>query len=206
MRKATLIFALIGALISGAFAQNMVNVNAKGDDVRSVIHDLFGQAKKNYVLEPGVRFVLYLSLADVELEEALALICKQAGLSYELQNGIYFVNRKPVTKSNPQVIKTPEKPKGKLPESVLSKKVTTRLQKVELRSLFVELARQTNLTIDLGKDLPDYKIDAFLIGTSLKYALDSVTKAAGLTYRFTEHLSIEIVKPADPNRVVIHKG
>lgn len=206
MRKVILAFIMTATLVVSAFAQTTVNVNAKGDDVRSVIHELFGQAKKNYVLEPGVRFVLYLSLTDVDLEEALGLICKQANLTYELQNGIYFVNRKPAPRVEKVEHREPEKPKGKLSESVLAKKVTTRLQKIDLRTLFAELGKQTNLSIEVGKDVPNYKIDAFLIGTSLKYALDNITKAAGLSYRFTENLSIEIVKPEDPNKIVVHKG
>lgn len=202
----TLVAALALATSSLAQTPAQVTVNAKGDDVRSVLHDLFGQAKQNYVLDPGVRFVLYLSLKDVEFEEALTLVCKQAGLTYDLQNGIYFVSKaktaKPVEKP---AVKEPEKPKGKLPEAVLSKKVTTRLTKVDLRTLFMEFGKQAGLTFEVGADVPNYKVDAFLIGTSLKYALDNVTKAAGLTYKFTDNLTIAIVKPEDPNRIVVHK-
>jgi len=51
-----------------------VSISAKGEDVRSVLHDLFTQSKKSFVLQPSVRFVLYLSLKDIEFEEALQLV------------------------------------------------------------------------------------------------------------------------------------
>ncbi len=209
----TLIALLMTSPFAAAFGEDPVNVsvNAKGDDVRSVLHEVFTSSKKSYVLEPGVRFVLYMSLKDVELEEALTLICKQANLTYELQNGIYFVSRAPQKQATPiqKVIsepKKPEKPKGTLPTSVLSKKVTTRLSKVDLRALFDEFGKQTGITIEFGADIPSYKLDAYLIGTSLKYALDNVTKATGLTYSFTDNMSIAIRKAEDPNRIVVHKG
>lgn len=208
MKIATLISLVIVAAYSFAQEPTSVTVSAKGDDVRSVLHDVFTSSKKNYVLEPGVRFVLYLSLKDVELEEALTLICKQAGLTYEIQNGIYFVNRAKVASTKPMTTppKVEVKPKGTLPQTVLTKKVTTKLNKVELRALFGELSKQAGVTIEVSTDVPSYKLDAYLLGTSLKYALDSITKATGLTYTFTDNLSIAIKKPEDPNRVVVLKG
>lgn len=194
---------LVGTCLS-AVQEPTVSVNSKGDDVRSVLHGLFEQAKKNYVLEPGVRFVLYLSLKDVELEEALGLICAQANLTFEIQNGIYFVNRVKVAESKP-ANKPPVKPKGKLSEGVLNSKVTTRLAKTDLRAVFTELGKQTKVTIEVATDVPAYKLDAFLIDTSLKYALDNITKATGLVYVFTDNLTIAIKKPENPNRVSVYK-
>ncbi|HMS55847.1 MAG TPA: hypothetical protein PKA27_10635 [Fimbriimonadaceae bacterium] len=187
-----------------AIQEPTVSVNSKGDDVRSVLHGLFEQAKKNYVLEPGVRFVLYLSLKDVDLEEALGLICAQANLSYEIQNGIYFVNRVKAVEQKPAV-KQPAKPKGKLPETVLNSKVTTRLAKTDLRAVFSELGKQSKITIEVAADVPGYKLDAFLIDTSLRYALDNITKATGLVYVFTDNQTIAIKKPENPNRVNVYK-
>src|SRR4051812_35562885 len=71
---------------------SQISVKAKGDDVRSVLSDMFNQTKKNFVLAPGVRFVLYLSLDKVEFDEALEIICQQANLRVEIQNGIYYIS------------------------------------------------------------------------------------------------------------------
>lgn len=206
----TLSLASVGALAADEVTTNnetrTVSVESKGSDVRNVIHDLFTQSKKNYVLEPNVRFVLYLSLKEMEFEEALQLICKTASLKYEIQNGIFFVNiDKPKTVVKPQ--STPpkeEKPKGKLPETVLTKTLTTRFDKVEIKALFEEITKQTGVKIEIASGVPQYRLDAYLINTSLKYALDTVTDATGLAYKFTDNLTIQIYKPEkEANKVVI---
>jgi type II secretory pathway component GspD/PulD (secretin) len=182
-----------------------VSVDAKGDDVRSVLHDLFGQAKKNYVLDPGVRFALYLSLNDIEFEEALHLICKNASLAYEIQNGIYFVKRAPAPQPKPEP-KLEEKPKGKLPEAVLAKPVTTKLEKTDLRALFTELGKQTEITFEVDSAVPAYKLDAFLTKLSLKSALTQICEATKLEYVLTDRLTILIRKKTEENRIVLRSG
>ncbi|MCC7434424.1 MAG: hypothetical protein IT363_07045 [Methanoregulaceae archaeon] len=182
-----------------------VSVDAKGDDVRSVLHDLFGQAKKNYVLDPGVRFALYLSLNDIEFEEALHLICKNASLAYEIQNGIYFVKRAPAPQPKPEP-KPEEKPKGKLPETVLAKPVTTKLEKTDLRALFTELGKQTEITFEVDSAVPAYKLDALLTKLSLKSALTQICEATKLEYVLTDRLTILIRKKTEENRIVLRSG
>lgn len=212
MTKLIATLALFGLALAG-FSQEAlptVNVSAKGTDVRSVLHDLFGQAKKNYVLEPGIRYVLYLSLTDVEFEEALQLVCKNAGLKYDLQNGIYFVSTKQaISKSDKTEAKaTPAKPKGKLPESVLSRTVDTRFDKVEIRKLFADISKQSGVTIEIDKSVPNYKLDAYLIKTSLKFALTSICEAARLKFTFTDNLSILLTpkKDGEDSRVAIRQN
>jgi type II secretory pathway component GspD/PulD (secretin) len=190
-----------------------VSVSSKGEDVRSVLHDLFSQSKKSFVLQPNIRFVLYLSLKEIEFEEALQLICTTAGLKYEVQNGIYFVSNAPKPKPEPEKQDKQEKPeeaapalpKGKLPESVLQKRLTTKFQKTDIRLLFADIAKQTGVALEVATSVPAYKLDAFLNDTSLKFALDTVCKAAGLEYKFTDNQSILIAKPEkEANRVAIN--
>lgn len=217
MKKILIAIAFSVAAMS-ALAQEtkptLVSVNAKGDDVRSVIHDMFKQAGKNFVLNPGVRFVLYLSLDNVKFESALDLICKNANLKFEQKDGIYMITQippkvepkpiveeKPIVKTEPpKQVATPAtiKPKGTLPTTVLNKIVTTRLQKKEIREVIAMLAQQTGVTIQIAPDVPAYKLDAFLLKTSLKFALDEITTATGLKYEFTNELSIAIKK--DPTK------
>lgn len=252
MRKFLIILAL-AAMPFAALAQATVKINARGLDVRPIIHDLFDQVKKNYVLDPNVQLTLYLSLNDVEFDEALELVCKTAGLQYEVQNGIYFIKadpkgpaaakpvekpatkpvekplEKPIEKSvdKPKTVATPieskpkttfvakprtgedpltvvppingkpaakplEEPKGTLDKSVLNKRITTRLQKVDFHALVGELSRQSGVKIEVAEDVPAFQLDAFLRRTSLKYALDRITKAARLNYVFTDRNSILI--------------
>lgn len=237
-------------------ASQTVKVSARGTDVRTVVHDLFTQGKKNYILDPNVELQLYLSLNDVEFDEAFELICKTAGLTYEVQNGIYFIKAdpkgpshvkpapaktepkaetkplpKPDTKTDPKPeVKTqpkapikeatakprdpgdplstvpsvggkpvvvpaktaaaPTVPHQTLDQSILSKRVTTRLQKVDLRDLAAELSKQVGVQIEVDPSVPSYRLDAYLLKTSLKYALDRIAKAAGLNYIFTDRNSI----------------
>lgn len=192
----------------------LVSVDSKGTDVRAVLHDLFKQAKKSYVLEPNVRFVLYLNLTDIEFEEALQIVCKQANLGYEKQNGIYYVgpkktaaktNEEPkVLGSKPTAITEKAKPTGKLSPDVLQKKVTTLYNRTSLRKIVADLAKQTGIEIVVADEVYDYKMDAHLVATTLKYALDLITDATKLKYEFTENKSL-IIKTVGGTAVSIAK-
>lgn len=210
MRSLALALALGPALL---FAQEtpvtvspetkLVTVASKGKDVREVLFDLFHQTGQSFVLEPNVRFVLFLNLKDVEFDEALAVILRTAGLVRERQNGITFINRAPEPKAEPQTRpagqpKAEPKPQprpaavGRLSAADLQKKVTTKMARTDIRQVFGELSRQTGIMIETDARVPQYKIDAFLNGTSLKYALDVITQAARLSYRLTDDRSIVI--------------
>lgn len=82
-----------------------------------------------------------------------------------------------------------------LPISVLEKKVSARVAKTDIRKLFADFGKQAKIQIEISPEVPGYKIDAYLLNTSLKYALDKITDAAGLEYRFTQNYTIKISKP-----------
>ncbi len=179
--------------VSIAADTGTVTLTAKGTDVRDVLFDLFDQTKKNFVLEPNVRFVLYLSLQGIEFEEALDIVCEQASLKYEVDNGIYYVSRRAApaagAKTGPEVaVHRPVR----VTETDLQKRLTTRLKKADLRAVFAEFAKQTGVAIEVSPRVPRYKLDAFLNDTSLRYALDVTTRAAKLTWTPTDSRSILI--------------
>lgn len=196
-----------------------VSVSSKGDDVRSVLYDMFQQSGKNFVLDAGVRFVLYLNLEKVSFQEALDIVVTNAEIGYEVKNDVYYIgkNRKTVKlpdakptnqpeqkPANKPVIPPPlpdenpatEKPPvtKKLDESVLQNRLTTRYSITPIRKVFTEFTRQTNVKIEIDAAVPDYKLDAFLIDTSLKYALDVICDAAKLKWSFTDHGTIKVEK------------
>lgn len=233
MKRYRITLALALALMPlAAFAQEAsVKVNARGQDIRPIIHDLFQQAKKSYILDPNTSLTLYLSLNDVDFDEAFALICKTAGLEFEIQNGIYFIKPDP---KGPSAVKPKTQPATKpaetksvpanepipvippidvksnqttgrtsstigsgqkaqsLDKAIVEARITTRLQKVDLRVLAAELSKQSGVQIEVDDKVPAYRLDAYLLKTSLKYALDRITKAAGLNYVFTDRNSILI--------------
>lgn len=216
MRRTLLLLAILGVAFAAHAQENPptrtgpaeVSVAAKGDDVRGVLSAVFEQAGKDFVLEPNIRFVLYLSLTKVEFEEALQIICKTAELKWEVQNGVYFITKKkvvvpPVVQPTHSAPPKPIEPLGKLSTDVLKKTLTTRLSKTDFREVVAEIGRQTGLTIEVGSDVPRYKVDAYLINTSLKYALDVLTKAVGSKYTFTDRRTIMIGMVKDENRVVV---
>lgn len=210
------------AISSAAFAQEpgpvqaapagKVSISSKGADVRSVLHDLFSQTGKSYVLEPNVRFVLYLNLKEVAFDEAFEIVCQLAELESEIQNGICFITKKrqapKSTGPAPTQTTAPKTatPKGPLPKTVLNKRLTTRFSKVDIRALLSEIARQTGVTFEIAPQVPAYKVDAFLIDTSLKFALDTIGQAAGLEYVFTNNASIRIAPKPNASRVSIVEG
>jgi hypothetical protein len=211
MKKALLLALVLIPLLALAQGEDkakaqkepvLVSISAKATDVRAIIADLFTQAKLNYVLQPGAQASLFLTLDKIEFEEALNIICAQSKLQFEIQNGIYFI-----TRAKPAVI-APAIPviKGILPKSVLQKQLTTKLAKTDIRLVFAAFAKQTHVTIEVDKSVPNYKLDAFLTKSTLAVSLQKVTQATGLKFRFTDRLSIAIYKPEDPNKVSISNG
>ncbi|MBS1704367.1 MAG: hypothetical protein JST40_00725 [Armatimonadetes bacterium] len=181
-----------------------VSILSKGKDVRDVLTDLFTQAKKNFVVDKLSRIDLYLSLNNIEFDETLQIICKLANLDFEIQNGIYYItkfdpNKKQIKDPEPGKtgMGTPTQPKyvGKLSPVVLDKKVTVRYNKTDFREVIKGIARQADIWIEVDANLPERKVDAYLIETSVKQSLDMLTSALGLEYKFTENMSIMIYKP-----------
>lgn len=204
-----------------------VSISAKGDDVRGVLTDLFRQANKNFVLQPGINFALFLNLNDLPFDEALAIITTTASLRFEVQNDIYFIAKARPATVPPKTVTaartepttetqtaprtaTPAAPSaGRLPEDVLKRRVTTRLKVTDLRVVLANLSVQTDVAIEIDGNVPAFRIDAFLIDTSLKFALDQITAAAGIRYRFTDNRSIRIFRDApkpETSRVTLSTG
>ena len=205
-----------------------VTISAKGDEVRKVLMSLFDQEKKQYVIEAETRYPVYLSLENADFHRALDIVCNLAGLQAELRDGIYFVHtaRKSEVKPQPTVptpaqtptptqtlvIQHPAAPKpvkpvvlGPLPASALQKHVTTRFKKTAIRDLFAEFSKQSGVKIVVDGKVPAYKLDAYLINTSLRYALSSVTKAAGLAWKLpTDQTVLITVEAPKPGMAVIH--
>lgn len=191
-------------------AAGMVTITSKGRDVRDVITDLFSQSKKNFVIENVPRTDLFLSLNNIDFDETFAIICRLAKLDFEIQNGIYYITRLDPNKPKTQLTNrtTPTNPmagdttptttnpkfQGRLPQSVLEKKITTRFNKTDFREVIKAIARQADLWIEVDPTIQARRIDAYLIDTTLKQALDMLTSALGLEYKFTENMSIMITK------------
>jgi type II secretory pathway component GspD/PulD (secretin) len=187
---------------------NLVSISANGTDVRLALHDLFAQMKMNYVIEPNVKFTLYLSLEKVDFDEAMGIICHLAKIKVDKQNGIYYVsNDVKGTKTLPQPVETPAKdvqapltsdPKAapSIPvvgwKELRTKLVTTKMPKTSIKKVMAELSQQTGIPITIDPLVPDYKLDAFLNQTSLKYALDHIVAATHLHYTIVDRSSVKI--------------
>jgi hypothetical protein len=178
-----------------------VTIASRGSDVRPVLFDLFTQSQKNFVLEPNLHFVLYLSLAGVEFDEALEIVCNVAGLGYELDNGVYFIGKRKagqataaVTGPKPTTVPPVVFKKGKLTDHDLNKRLTTRLTVTAITEVFRSFTQQTGIEILVDKDVPVYRIDAYLIDTSLGYAMDVIMRSTNLKYTLTDDKQIRVSK------------
>lgn len=212
MRRLIPIITLF-ALATSAFAQDQsdviqdvqtadgkVTIASKGADVRNVLFDLFKQSNTNFVLEPNIYFILYLSLAGVEFGEALDIVCNLAGLEYKVDNGIHFIGKKksgfgPASISEVKPLAKPIDPpakRGKLTESELYKKLTTRFSKTLISDVFKSMSEQTGIEIILDSDVPLFRIDAYLIDTSLGYAMDVIVRSTKLKYTLTDNKQIRV--------------
>lgn len=206
----TLLIAIIAILPGVIFAQEtatqatekpptIVSISAAAKDVRAIIADLFTQAKVNYVLEPGIQSALFLNLDKVTFEDALRIVCVQAKLSYTVDNGIYFIKKAKAVE--PTAV--PATRHGKLDAKVLSRTVTIKLKKTDMREAFAKIGSQIQVPIEVDKSVPQFKVDIEFTKISLKDALQKVCSAADLSYRFTDNFTIQITKQEDANKVSI---
>lgn len=174
----------------------IVTVNSNGLDVRSVLHQVFTQAKKNYIVDNGVFTRLYINLSEVTFETAIETICKNAALDYEIEGDLYrFFRPKQATAQVVQSASLPTVNKV-LDQSVLNKKINTRLDQVDIRKAIAEISKQAGVPIEVAPEVKALKVNAYLIETSLRYALNSITQAAKLTYVFTNKGTILICDPS----------
>jgi hypothetical protein len=197
--KKLLITTLIATLSVVGLAQSMtVRVKAKGDDLRVVLASIFEQTGQQYVVQTSARQGLYLSLDGVTLEYAMEAIAEVADLEFEKKAGVWYVRTKnPVVHTQAQGFATTPVTtiaKPKIDPLILEKKVSTKLTKTSIKDVFAAFAKQTGTTITLDKNVPLYKIDAFMYNTSLKFALERICKAAGLKYELLPGKTVRISK------------
>ncbi len=201
LAMASLSFAQDTPTTEIATTEGLVTIASKGADVRSVLFDLCTQSKKNFVLEPNVYFILYLSLAGVEFEEALNIVCNTSSLEYQIENDIYFISKKkasvvpqPKPTTIAPVVTKPTPKRGKLTAADLEARLTTRFSKTPITDVFKAIAEQTGVEIVIDKDVPAFQLDAYLIDTSLQYALDVLCRSTGLLYSLTDDKQVRISK------------
>lgn len=196
--------AALALLPTFAFAQtetttenNLITTTAKGIDARVVLYDIFKQTQKNFVTEVGMNYPLYLNLCNVPFEEAIAVICKMIGVTHRVENNIYiFFKQKLGTPATYPILTMPGTPAPKpLDPKTLDKKLTIRMELQELKAVVAEIGKQTGTTIELGPEVRKLKLNAFLINTSLRFALNSITQSAGLVYTLTDKGTILISAP-----------
>ena len=166
-----------------AAAQNpLVSLDARGDDVREVLATLFAQAGKPYALDAGIKGKLYVKLDGMRYDKALAIVLAQAGLGAKEKDGVLMVKPLPVVAAVVAPVPKPKPVEKPLSPAIFAQKVTTRVSRAPLADVLASLGAQAKVTIELDPNVPAYRIDAFFIKTSLRYALDRVCKAAGLRY------------------------
>lgn len=164
----------------------MVSVDARGDDVRNVLYDLFKQQGASFVVQTGVFYSLYLNLESVPFEVALKHICRIAGLTYEIQDGIYVFrvsapNPAPTVDANTSAAHF-----HPIDESALGKTLTLRLAENDIRTVMRAITAKTDVPILVADDVPSMKVNAYLTGVTVREALNTITKAAGLKWTLTD--------------------
>ncbi|MCE9559064.1 MAG: hypothetical protein K8R88_08945 [Armatimonadetes bacterium] len=211
MKKLSLIICSIAFITSFGIAQSAVKIDrgqitisSRGLDVRQVLHDVFLQAGKNYILDKAVYGELFLALTGVDFDETVEIICKNSNLEYEVRNDIYYVSKiRKVSGSKDDVKKTTNshdsaKPaaattqEGRLDLAVLRKAVNTNFVRTDLRLVTAELAKQAGIRIEVAPSVPKFSVDLILKKSSLGYGLKALTDAMKLEVVFTDKKSILI--------------
>jgi len=188
-------------------ANGHVSIASRGRDVRQVVHELFMQVNKNYVLDRDVKGDLYLALSDVEFDEALEIVCHNAHLKYQTRNGIFYVGMdtsKPTAAPKPETPKPQPKPAGKGKKAAvkqpntpaLSHMITGNYNKKEVREILNDLGRQAGTTIVVADDIPKRFVDVSFGKTSLKYALSILMPPLKLKYEVRSDGTLYVVPVA----------
>jgi hypothetical protein len=177
-----------------------ITILSDGLDVRTVLCSIFSQAKKSFIAEPGLSLALYLNLHEVPFETALDLICQNAGITYEIEDGVYHFFRKAQsprrTSSSSPTLPVPQKTARPLDPSVLERVFTSKLSNVDLRTAIKEISQKTDVPIQVAPHVKNLKVNATFLETSLRYALNSLCQAGKLMYTFTPEGTILISDPA----------
>ncbi len=199
-----------------------ITLRSRGGDAREVIAQLFEQAGAEYVIEANVKQSIYISVSNVPFGTALDILSRLADVSFLKKQGVWYVVKARTAEANPgatsgtaaQKLATPAKTAAKPKmedtapsqeqnpmfarnqriQSPLAKRVLTRMTKADIRAVFTEFAMQTGVEIIVAEDVPNFKLDAFMIETSLKYALDEICKATKLKYQLTPGKTVLIRK------------
>lgn len=189
-------------------AVQLVTLRARGVDVRFVLHDLFDQAKQSYILEGVPFFDLYLSLDKLEFEEALSLILRASKLTYERENGIFVIRKagdgsrtpKASAPSPTPTATTPTRPTpvttntppatGRLPQSVLNRRVKGSYTKRPLAEIVSDLGQQAGVRVEVDPKVPKYALDFTVNETSLGWSLRRIAQELRLELVFSENQSL----------------
>jgi hypothetical protein len=189
-----LIAILILTLTLAAVAQNppdttpkKYNIESAGKDVRDIVHKLFADAKKSYIMDPTIRKQLYINVYDLDFDAALNMLVEQAKLQVELRDGITYITPQPTAVATSHYDWT----------ATMTRKVNLKREKIALRTAMNEIGRKIGVPIQVETGVPDYLINLSFTDVSLKYALDNVTKAAQLAYEQRQDGSIRIIRPSD---------
>lgn len=177
---------------------DIVTIESNGTDVRGVLFKIFSQVQKNFIVEQGVFGSLYMQLKDIPFEEAIERICKTTGIDYRIEDNVYTFYRpkNTQTKTNRETpTVAPLQTTKKLDPAVLTKPVSVKFEKTDLATVAKFLSEQTGVTIEVAGHVPNFKVDAILTDTSLRFALNSITLAAKLEYALTDWATIQIFNP-----------
>ncbi len=179
-----------------------ITVLSDGLDVRTVLCNVFSQAKKSFIAEPGLSLTLYLNLHEVPFGTAVDLICQNAGITYEIDNGVYHFFRKTQSVRRNASTPPPQISQGleakPLDPSVLERIFTSKLSNVDLRTAIKEISRKTDVPIQVAPHVKNLKVNATFLETTLRYALNSLCQAGKLMYTFTPEGTILISDPTHP--------
>ncbi len=154
-----------------------ITIDAKGSDIRDVVHSVFQQAKMDYVMEQYSRGLVYLSVHDVPLERALQALSDAANIQFVLKSGIYMVGPRPK-----ESVVTPALAPVKPVVDYLSKTITINVTKEPIAEVVKSLATQTGANLELDPNCPSYQVSMCLQSKSLKIALNALSNAAPLIY------------------------
>ncbi|RYG66351.1 hypothetical protein EON77_17530, partial [bacterium] len=74
--------------------ESIVSLDAKGLPLRAVLASVFEAAKLQYAVDPGLDLTIYVSVKEVSLREAVAILGKLAEFDVRAEGSVWYASRR----------------------------------------------------------------------------------------------------------------
>ncbi|HEX3044730.1 MAG TPA: secretin and TonB N-terminal domain-containing protein [Bacillota bacterium] len=181
MKKRTVLrFALILCLLFSALSSvvcgetKSIDLNLKNSDIKDVLRALADQQRVNLIIDNDISGKITINLSRLSFKDALDLIVKNNGLTYQLENNVYHISKSDYTILN-----------VKYQEGLL----TVEAKEAKVSLVFERLARECNINLIIDPQLQQERITTLLTNLPPGEMLQALLNQSNCYQEVKEQLS-----------------